>query len=111
MYKTISESKKENSKWNIMPVKDEKNIQKMPENSWVWYNGKRCILPTCEFIWGGEQAIRQKGYKKYWSFFENTKTGEMTFGNKPSFSKSQDEKDRERAKNMPVVNLELLKTL
>ena len=83
----------------------------MPSNAWVWYNGKRCILPTCEFIFGGIQAIKQQGYKKHWSFFENIQTGEMTFGNKPSFSKSPDEEDRERAQNMPAVNLELLKTL
>lgn len=52
-----------------------------------------------------ESEIMALGYKPYWNLFRNTVSGEVTFGNKPSFSNGT-ESEKRRAEEMTVVNLE-----
>lgn len=119
MCKIISRADKKNGGIrHLIPMQDESHANTFAYNDWVYVNDGRAhgkipaiVLPGVMHIFGGEKAIRAAGYRKHWIVFENTKTGECTFGNKPSFLNSTDADDRERAEYMPFADIELLKTL
>ena len=111
----LHHNKRDHSMWYIIPMKDETHANMFANNDWVYaLDGKKhgripaVVLPELIHIFGGEDTIRQAGYRKHWCVFRNTITDEYTFGNKPSFEKSSDPKEREYAKNMVVVNIEQL---
>ena len=119
----LSQNKRNNWAQYAIPIQDEQNISMFADLVgktcyWVYCkDGKghgrlpAIGLPGVLHIFGGESVFRDAGYRKHWLVFQNLKTGEFTFGNKPSFSGSYDPYERERAANMIVVNPAFLATL
>lgn len=112
----------------LIPMSDESNSSMFDDVSnagtWVYYCDGRAhmnhrikrhipviVIPQTSDIWGGEDDIHAAGYHKHWQVFIDTKTGRYYFGNYPSFIKSHDAKDVERALNMLEVNIEILMKL
>ena len=112
----------------LIPMKDESHSSMFDDVSnsgtWVYYHDGKphmnrrikrhipvIVIPQTSDIWGGEQDIRDAGYRKHWQIFLDTKTGKYYFGNYPSFIKSDDIRDIERAMNMLCVDPQLLSEL
>lgn len=112
----------------LIPMKNEANSNKFEamtsSATWVYYcDGKPHKTPRCKYkipaiagyqlvdIWGGEQNVRDAGYRKHWQVFLDTSTGKYYFGNYPQFIKSSDPYDIEKALNMICVDIELLMEL
>lgn len=96
-------------------MKDESHANMFADNDWIYvFDGKKhgripaIVLPKLVNMFGGEQYIREQGYRKHWCVHQNTLTGECTFGNKPAFSNSPFPEERERANNMIVVDIQQL---
>ena len=119
----LGQSKRHNWAEYVIPIQDERNVSIFADKVgktcfWCYYkDGKRhgrlpvVGLPGILDIFGGEEAFRQAGYRKHWTVFQNLKTGEFTFGNKPSFETSGDPYEHERAAHMLTVDPEVLATL
>ena len=77
------------------------------------FNGKRIpaiVLPGALKIFHITKAdLSSAGYMAYWQVFEDCHTGELTCGNKPSFSKGTT-KEREFAKRMPIIDRRFFET-
>lgn len=104
----------------LIPMQDESHADMFQTNSatWMYYcDGKRhgkvpvMVLHGLEDIWGGEEYIRSLGYRKHWVVFMDDRTGEYTFGNRPLFASSKYPEERQRALEMTVADVELLRRL
>jgi len=112
---------------HLIPVKDVGNIawltslvheQTQSEiGTWVyWCDGRPHRGFPTEIIPGLVDMFRrgrsitpeQIGYRPYWCVFEDLNSGEFSFGNKPSFMRSQSDEDRKRAESMMVINPDIL---
>ena len=112
----------------VIPMKDESHSNMFEELStaltWVYYNDGRphmnrrinrnipvIVGPKIIDIWGGENDVRAAGYRKHWLVFFDVDTNAYYFGNYPQFIKSDNMHDRETAKNMMCIDIELLMSL
>lgn len=111
----LNYDKRNHSMWHAIPMQDEIHANMFCPYDWVYVlDGQRhgrlpaVIMPVTVNIWGGEDIIREAGYRKHWSVWQNTITNEYTFGNKPAFASSPCPDDREQARNMISIDINLL---
>lgn len=117
----VTHDRRHNGTMCVLPMVDESNcdyFQDANSATWVYYlDGKKhgrippIVLPDLVDIFGGEDYIRQCGYRKHWEVFKDVDTNKYYFGNYPQFSKSPFESDRRQAESMVCVNIQLLITL
>lgn len=116
----IHRDKRYHSTEFLIPMKSERRSNVFDVNSatWVYYcDGKRhgkvpvMVLPDLINIFGGEDYIRSLGYRKHWIVFLDEDAGEFTFGNRPMFAKSELPEDRQMAREMVVVDINILQRI
>lgn len=104
----------------LIQMKNERRSNVFDTNSvtWVYYcDGKRhgrvpvMVLPDLVNLFGGEEYIRSLGYRKHWNIYLDEDTGEFTFGNRPAFAKSEYPEERQKAREMVVININILQRM